>query len=153
MALVRDSNGRNPLDIAEDVGSPKPVMDLVLDKCPWTARPWSPTGELLVPGTLSNSPCTTPDTDRGHVTQHGWSPEFWGLTLTQIQLLMKHPLLAKYKKREAEKGIKIKYPSMRRVVQEIIIPATKDTGMGYSLLVNKECPLRVKMFVSVSDCR
>ena len=38
--------------------------------------------------------------------------------------------------------------TMYEVVQKIIKPKTKGQGMGYSLLINKEKPLRAKAMVS-----
>ena len=70
-------------------------------------------------------------------TQQGYGPELWGITLQQIIDITHHP--------------DINYgTTMRDVVEIAIKPATKELGIGYSLLVNQDKPLRARVMVSVS---
>ena len=70
-------------------------------------------------------------------TQNGWGPEWWGITLEQMESIMIHPL--------------IRYDTlMRDVVRLAVKPATKQCGVGYSLLLNQHKPLHAKVMVSVS---
>ena len=70
-------------------------------------------------------------------TQKGHGPEMWGITLDQIKYICNNP--------------KVHWETtMRDVVEIVIKPATKGLGIGYSLLVNQDKPLRAKVMVSVS---
>lgn len=67
--------------------------------------------------------------------QHGYGPEFWGITLEQLEQVKNLP----------------GYDSnmtMYDVVQKLIKPITQGTGMGYALLLNKDQPLRAKQMTS-----
>ena len=71
-------------------------------------------------------------------TQKGYGPELWGITLQQIIDITHHPDITPH-------------TSMRDVVEIAIKPATKGLGIGYSLLVNQDKPLRARVMVSVSS--
>lgn len=67
--------------------------------------------------------------------QNNFGPEFWGITLEQIQGVKDLPGYNEEMK-------------MYDVVNTLIKPITKGKGMGYSLLLNTEKPLRAKQMVS-----
>jgi len=95
----------------------------------------------------SNNRITTgvgPDLDFKGKTQKGWGPEWWGVSLEQIQALKKHP----FYNRTGEDG-KRNY-LMREFVRSTIEPLTDGTQMGYALLMNKKKPLKARVMVSVS---
>ena len=71
-------------------------------------------------------------------TQRGWSPEYCGMTLQQIQNVLNHPLIDKAS-------------TMREVVELVVKPATKQTGTSYALLLNQDKPLHADVMVSVSN--
>ena len=64
-----------------------------------------------------------------------FSPHMWGITMTQLEAITTDP---KYNDSM----------SMYDVVNNIIKPQTKGTGLGYALYLNKEKPLRAKYMVS-----
>ena len=73
-------------------------------------------------------------------TQNGWGPEWWGITLKQMEKIMNHPLIDEN-------------TLMQDVVRLAIKPATKQCGLGYSLLLNQDKPLQAKVMVSVSTIK
>jgi len=97
----------------------------------------------------SNIRLTGPGSDlefRGKA-QNGWGPEWWGVSLEQIQKMKEHP----YYNRTADGTIRGKKNYlMRDYVQSVIEPLTDGTGMGYALLINQENPLKARVMVSVS---
>lgn len=70
--------------------------------------------------------------------QYGYRPELWGLTLEQIQEIKAHK---RYKP----------WMSLGDIVEKIIAPQTKGTGMGYAVLINKNEPKKVHTMVSYSS--
>ena len=71
-------------------------------------------------------------------TQRGWSPEYCGMTLQQIQNVLNHPCINEYS-------------TMRDVVEFVVKPAMKQTGVSYALLLNQDKPLHADVMVSVSS--
>jgi hypothetical protein len=67
--------------------------------------------------------------------QHGYGPEYWGITLEQLEQVKDLP------------GYESNM-TMYEVVQTLIKPLTKGTGMGFALFLNKERPLRAKQMTS-----
>jgi hypothetical protein len=67
--------------------------------------------------------------------QNNVGPEFWGITLEQLQGVTDLPGYHEEMK-------------MYDVVNKLIKPITKGKGMGYSLLLNREKPLRAKQMIS-----
>lgn len=90
--------------------------------------------------TLKESFQQGPGPTRGFqgATQKGYGPEWWGVTLEQIEALCKHPLVDPDR------------TTMREVVDLIIKPITKELGVGYALLLNQDQPLHANVMVSVS---
>ncbi len=68
-------------------------------------------------------------------TQYGYGPEMCGITLQQLEDLKNHPSITENM-------------TMREVAEKVIKPATKDCGMGYSLLINQKKPLHAQVMVS-----
>jgi hypothetical protein len=68
-------------------------------------------------------------------TQHGHGPEFWGITLEQLEQVMNLPGYGSNM-------------TMYEVVQTLIKPLTSGTWMGYALFLNKKKPLRAKQMTS-----
>lgn len=68
-------------------------------------------------------------------TQHGYGPEYWGITLEQLEHVKNLP------------GYDSSM-SMYEVVQTLIKPLTRGSWMGYALYLNKETPLRAKQMTS-----
>ena len=81
-----------------------------------------------------------PNFEFGGETQKGWGPEYWGVTLQQIQKMKEHPDY----NRESYDG-KTNY-LMREYVQSTIEPLAEGTGMGYALFMNQEKPLKRKLW-------
>ena len=79
----------------------------------------------------------------GGKTQNGYGPEMCGISLDQLMDLKQHPLY-----HITGKNGKINYLMRDFVILLKLI--TAGTGMGYSLLINKKNPLKVKVMVSVS---
>ena len=73
---------------------------------------------------------------KGH-TQSSWGPEWWGITIDQIENILKHPFINDD-------------TLMRDVVELAIKPVTRKCGVGYALLLNQDKPLRANVMVSVS---
>jgi len=74
-------------------------------------------------------------------TQKGYGPEMCGISLDQLMVLKEHPLYH----RTGENG---KSDYLMRDFVILLKLITAGTGMGYSLLINKENPLKVKVMVS-----
>lgn len=80
--------------------------------------------------------------------QVGHGPEMWGITLEQLEDVV-HDESFDRAETSAYGGERLRGGmTMYEVVQKIIKPKTKGQGMGYSLLMNKEKPLRAKVMVS-----
>merc|ERR1740124_7043 len=77
----------------------------------------------------------------GGQTQEGYGPEMCGISLDQLKVLKQHPL---YHRR----GANGKSDYLMRDFVRLIKLITAGTGMGYSLLINKANPLKVKVMVS-----
>jgi len=77
----------------------------------------------------------------GGVTQKGYGPEMCGISLEQLMVLKQHPLYH----RTGKDG---KSDYLMRDFVRLLQLITAGTGMGYSLLINKENPLKVKVMVS-----
>merc|ERR1740124_835658 len=77
----------------------------------------------------------------GGVTQKGYGPEMCGISLEQLMVLKQHPLYH----RTGKDG---KSDYLMRDFVRLIKLITVGTGMGYSLLINKENPLKVKVIVT-----
>merc|ERR1740124_559751 len=77
----------------------------------------------------------------GGETQKGYGPEMCGISLEQLMVLKQHPLYH----RTGKNG---KSDYLMRDFVQLIKLITAGTGMGYSLLINKENPLKVKVMVS-----
>merc|ERR1740124_247265 len=77
----------------------------------------------------------------GGVTQKGYGPEKCGISLDQLMVLKQHPLYH----RTGKNG---KSDYLMRDFVRLLKLITAGTGMGYSLLINKENPLKVKVMVS-----
>ena len=60
------------------------------------------------------------------------------MSLQQIQNVLNHPLIEKY-------------TTMREVVELVVKPVTKQTGVSYALLSNQDKPLHADVMVSVSN--
>jgi len=67
--------------------------------------------------------------------QNKLGPEFWGITLEQLEAVEELP---GYKA-----GMK-----MYEIVNKVIKPITDGTGTGYALFLNKDAPLRAKQMTS-----
>ena len=67
--------------------------------------------------------------------QNDFGPEFWGISMEQLIAIKDLPGYNEEMK-------------MYNVVETLIKPLTKGKGMGYSLLINKEKPLRAKQMIS-----
>ena len=80
----------------------------------------------------------------GGVTQKGYGPEMCGISLEQLVVLKQHPLCHR-----TEKNGKSDY--LMRDLVKLLKLITAGTGMGHSLLINKENPLKVKVYVEVSN--
>ena len=80
----------------------------------------------------------TSTSESARKTQHGWGPEFWGLSLEQVLAIKTYPGYNQL--------------SMREFLFTVIKPLTDGTEMGYALLLNKEEPLKAKVFIDVSIC-
>ena len=93
--------------------------------------------DCLVKTQFRNRQAPIPGHDFQGATQNGWGQEWWGITLEQIENVMNHHLIHYY-------------TLMRDVVRLVVKPATKQCGLGYSLLVNQDLPLHAKVMVSVS---
>merc|ERR1740124_1703658 len=76
----------------------------------------------------------------GGVTQGGYGPEMCGISLEQLMALKKHPLYH----RTGRNG---KSDYLIRDFERLLKLITAGTGMGYSLLINKANPLKVKVMV------
>ena len=97
---------------------------------------------------------------QGEVLGKCWGPEMSGITLEQISLIMKHPLSQSVQEMNHEIGRnyknwydrgareRIPHPTMRRVVDEVVIPFTKGTEMSFALLLNHARPVQAKVMVS-----
>merc|ERR1740124_1086557 len=79
--------------------------------------------------------------DFGGVTQKGYGPEMCGISLDQLMVLKQHPLYH----RTGKNG---KSDYLMRDFVRLLKLITAGTGMGYSLLINKDNPLEVKVMVS-----
>merc|ERR1740124_2183229 len=77
----------------------------------------------------------------GGVTQKGYGPEMCGISLEQLKVLKEHPLYHR-------KGKNGKSDYLMRDFVLLLKLITAGTGMGYSLLINKKNPLKVKVMVS-----
>merc|ERR1740124_1249392 len=77
----------------------------------------------------------------GGVTQKGYGPEKCGISLDQLMVLKQHPLYH----RTGKNG---KSDYLMRDFVRLLKLITAGTGMGYSLLINKKNPLKVKVMVS-----
>merc|ERR1740124_1532991 len=77
----------------------------------------------------------------GGVTQKGYGPEMCGISLEQLMALKQHPLYY----RTGKNG---KSDYLMRDFVRLLKLITAGTGMGYSLLINKENPLKAKVMVS-----
>jgi len=77
---------------------------------------------------------TPPEDDlkfKGKLQRGGWGPQYWSITIEQLQILRKHPLFY----RTDENGY---YNfTMRDFVKLEIIPITHNLGMGYALFLNQ----------------
>jgi len=78
-------------------------------------------------------------------TQNGWGPEWWGVSLEQIQKLKNHPF---YKRGSKVEGVWKRNYLMREYVQSTIEPLTEGTGMGFALFMNQEKPLKARVMIS-----
>uniref|UniRef100_A0A7S2UKS4 Uncharacterized protein n=1 Tax=Attheya septentrionalis TaxID=420275 RepID=A0A7S2UKS4_9STRA len=76
-----------------------------------------------------------PDLQYKGAKQDGYGPEMWGITLEQLMAVKELP------------GFEEEM-LMLDVVTQLINPYTKNSGMGYSLLLNKDKPLRAKIMTS-----
>merc|ERR1740136_178895 len=93
--------------------------------------------------------CSTIDFKRGSgatngfggQTQEGYGPEMCGISLDQLMVLKQHPLYH----RTGKNG---KSDYLMRDFVRLLKLITAGTGMGYSLLINKDNPLEVKVMVS-----
>merc|ERR1740124_1820044 len=74
-------------------------------------------------------------------TQEGYGPEMCGISLEQLMVLKEHPLYH----RTGNNG---KSDYLMRDFVSLLKLITAGTGMGYSLLINKNNPLKVKVMVS-----
>merc|ERR1740124_1870812 len=74
-------------------------------------------------------------------TQKGYGPEMCGISLEQLMVLKQHPLYHRI-------GKNGKSDYLMRDFVRLIKLITAGTGMGYSLLINKANPLKVKVMVS-----
>merc|ERR1740124_1116569 len=77
----------------------------------------------------------------GGVTQKGYGPEKCGISLDQLMVLKQHPLYHRI-------GKNGKSDYLMRDFVRLLKLITAGTGMGYSLLINKNNPLKVKVMVS-----
>ena len=77
------------------------------------------------------------------VTQKGWGPEMCGVSLEQLMVLKHHPCYH----RTGKIG---KHDYLMHDFVRLLKLITADTGMEYSLLINKENQLKVNVMVSVS---
>merc|ERR1740124_775136 len=74
-------------------------------------------------------------------TQKGYGPEMCGISLEQLMVLKQHP----FYHRTGKNG---RSDYLMRDFVRLIKLITVGTGMGYSLLINKANPLKVKVMVS-----
>jgi len=88
------------------------------------------------------TPGPGPDLEFKGETQEGWGPEWWGVSLEQIQQMKEHPF---YKRRNSSGKTDF---LMREYVQSTIEPLTEGTGLGYALFMNREKPLKARVMVS-----
>lgn len=94
------------------------------------------TKELRVHDTFQQGP--GPKLGFRGATQNGWGPEYWGITLHQMENILNHPCVTPD-------------TTTKEMVEIAIKPATKGCGLGYALLLNSEKePLHAEVFVSVS---
>merc|ERR1740124_584641 len=77
----------------------------------------------------------------GGVTQKGYGPEMCGISLEQLMAMKQHPLYY----RTGKNG---KSDYLMRDFVRLLKLITAGTGMGYSLLINKENPLKAKVWVT-----
>merc|ERR1719491_964515 len=82
------------------------------------------------------------DYEFGGKTQKGWRPEYWAVSLEQIQKMKEHPHYDRTGDNEKKDFL------MREYVQSTIEPLTEGTGMGYALFMNQETPLKARVMVS-----
>lgn len=75
----------------------------------------------------------------------GLAPDMWGISMQQLHAL-RRDVQAFYE----AKGEAAADKSMRDVVEDIIKPTTRDMGVGYALLLNRERPVRAQYMVSHS---
>jgi len=75
-------------------------------------------------------------------TQKGWGPEWWGVSLEQIQTLKEHPQY-----NQVDSDGKKNY-LMREYVLSTIELLTDGTGMGWALFMNQDKPLQARVMVS-----
>merc|ERR1740124_1688175 len=74
-------------------------------------------------------------------TQKGYGPEMCGISLDQLMVLKQHPLYHRIDKNGRSDYLMRDFVLILKLI-------TAGTGMGYSLLINKENPLKVKVMVS-----
>eukprot|EP01038_Epipyxis_sp_PR26KG_P016555 gene16555-22603_t len=67
--------------------------------------------------------------------QENYGPEMWGMTMDQLLDILKDERYTKNM-------------TMYDVVKTIVMPETKGKGVGYSLLKNRNNPLRVRVMIS-----
>jgi ankyrin repeat protein len=91
---VKDSKNLTPFDIAQTHDASQNVKDYLGSKVSWQSIPWIATSSetrLRVPRTIDHGPGPT-NSYRGHL-QCGHGPEYWGITIEQLELIYKHPML------------------------------------------------------------
>ena len=75
-------------------------------------------------------------------TQRGYGPEWWGVSLEQVQKLKLHP-----KYYQVDENGRPDY-TMEDFNKDMIRPSTDGTGIGYALFHNQDNPLKVKTMIS-----
>ena len=117
---VKDSKNLTPFDVAqnnEDV--PQAVKDFLGSKVSWQSIPWIATSvetKLRVPRTIEYGPGPT-KSYRGHL-QSGYGPEYWGITIEQLEIIYKHPMLTSLQEHDTSKD------------EDIVLVTSELTGMG-----------------------
>eukprot|EP00928_Gymnodinium_smaydae_P055626 TRINITY_DN39128_c0_g1_i1.p1 TRINITY_DN39128_c0_g1~~TRINITY_DN39128_c0_g1_i1.p1 ORF type:complete len:659 (-),score=22.91 TRINITY_DN39128_c0_g1_i1:230-2161(-) len=76
----------------------------------------------------------------GDKQQEVW-PEYWGITISQLRALLKEC---------QDDPSWSSANSLRVVVERYVLPRTAGTGLGFALLINKECPKEVSVMISHS---
>jgi len=131
--IVSDSDQRIKIDVFYEWS--RAIRETVEKELKQTLNQWDPESQSISRKKLGNTaqnlnPCYN---RFGGKTQHGWGPEYWGLSLEQLLVIKTHPGYNQM--------------TIRDFLFIVIKPITDGTGMGYALLLNKEKPLKAKVFI------